>query len=101
MDGNYLKNWTLSVKQRDSTSDTNQQSKAQYSCPCRRLQQPALRCPSESEFKRGSVHNARGEKHDHIARGVNAKIIEDHALPGKVSHFPKQSARLERNVEQS
>ena len=48
MDGNYLKNWTLSVKQRDSTSDTNQQSKAQYSCPCRRLQQPALRCPSDA-----------------------------------------------------
>ena len=32
---------------------------------------------------------------------VNAIIIEDHPLPGKVSHFPKQSAMLERNVEQS
>ena len=32
---------------------------------------------------------------------VNANIIEDHALPGKVSHFPKQSAMLERNIEQS
>src|SRR5205823_4993527 len=34
-------------------------------------------------------------------KSVNAKIIEDHALPGKVSHFPKQSALLERNIEQS
>src|SRR6266516_7730519 len=33
------------------------------------------------------------------ARDVNANIIEDHPLPGKVSHFPKQSAMLERNIE--
>jgi hypothetical protein len=32
---------------------------------------------------------------------VNAIIIEDHPLSGKVSHFPKTSAMLERNVEHS
>jgi hypothetical protein len=34
-------------------------------------------------------------------RCVNAIIIEDHPLSGKVSHFPKTSAMLERNVEHS
>ncbi len=32
---------------------------------------------------------------------VNANIIEGHALCGKVSHFPKESAMLERNVTHS
>jgi hypothetical protein len=32
---------------------------------------------------------------------VNAIIIVDHPLSGKVSHFPKLSAMLERNVEHS
>lgn len=32
---------------------------------------------------------------------VNAIIKEGHPLPGKVSHFPKKSALLERKVEQS
>ena len=34
-------------------------------------------------------------------KGVNAIIIADHPLPGKVSHFPKKSAMLERKIEQS
>ncbi len=34
-------------------------------------------------------------------QNVNAIIIEDHPLPGKVSHFPKKSAMLEGKVEQS